>query len=136
MRSASADLDAELTRELGHPRRDLATELVTTLRIRLAVVTGQLAALVAETTRDLEPEPQGNAVWIAQLAAELERDDRLALEIAAGWRHACSVIERRAPVIDGSPRARELWRTWARLAGGGEVRTPVERAGDYITRIG
>lgn len=133
---ASAELDAELIRELRHGRRDLASELIATLRIRLAVVTGQLAALVAGATRDVASEPQRNAVWIAQLAVELEHDDRLALEIATGWRHACAVIERRALEIDGSPRSRELWRTWARLAGHAEVQPPIERAGEYITRIG
>jgi hypothetical protein len=66
-------------------------------------------------------------------------DDRLAQEISIGWAHACAAIERRAVgSVACPPRARDLWRTWSRLAGGSQpepVRDPV-RSDGYITLVG
>jgi len=130
---ASTFDDAKLALELVQPR-DLAGELVAALPVRLALVGEQLAELVDDATRALPSEPQALAALTSQLSTALERDDRLAVEILTGWRHACAVIERRAPDVEASPRARELWRTWSQLAGQLELEPAGER--DLVMRIG
>ncbi len=132
--------ETQVDAALGHAPVVLARELVRDLRIRLRTAALDVNRLVA-ATEALVPADRARA--LGAMFSELKRDsvfeDRLALEIATGWTHACAVIER-APIQlpDISPRARDLWQMWSRLAGRPSptaVRDPARMDG-YITRVG
>lgn len=113
---------------------DEPEELIPALRIRFGLLGERLAEVVDATLRALPAAPGQNAALANQLQIDLDRDDRLALEIATGWQYAAAVIERAPLPALGSPRARELWRIWSRLAGHREAAAASDR--DLILRIG
>ena len=62
-----------------------------------------------------------------ELARTAHCDERLACEIALGWRCACAAIEHTPmPDVATSPRARDLWRIWSELVGLYKIATPSE----------
>jgi len=121
--------------ELASARVALVEEVDAALRIRFMLLAERLGELVERSLEALPPGVGQHAALTERLRSDLAHDDRLALEIMTGWSYACAVIERRPIAATGSPRARELWRTWARLAGHGEAPAQAEPAGDYIARI-
>jgi hypothetical protein len=74
-----------------------------------------------------------------ELACGAEYDDRLARELSIGWACACAAIEHMPmPVIETSPRSRDLWRIWSELAGNpaaSKSRQAEQRDG-YIALVG
>ncbi len=131
---AGAELDFQVTPP------PVSVEMIGLLRARLNVAGRDLAALQAATVAML---PTDNVRMSDAMFSELNRDsvftDRLEIEIRTGWAHACAAIERRRPTAqDISPRARNLWSTWSRLAGNPDPE-PTRRAdhsGGYIMRVG
>jgi hypothetical protein len=132
--------EASVDAVLAHVPIVLTRELVTALRARLGTAALDVKRLVAATEAIL---PADRSRTSGAMFSELKRDsvfeDRLSLEITTGWIYARAAIERnpvRAPDI--SPRARDLWQMWSRLAG---RPTPVPtrdpaRIGGYISRVG
>jgi len=132
------EADAELDFQLTPP--PVSVEMLGLLRARLNVAACDLAALQAAT---VAMSPTENLRMSDAMFSELNRDsvftDRLEIEIRTGWTHACAAIERRRPTIQNiSPRARNLWSTWSRLAGNpdpGPTRRP-DYLNGYIVRVG
>jgi len=139
-RARNENHDVRIARALAHAPLDLGHEFKIAIENRLAVVLRELTMLVHALGAIL---PEGQQRLAAGMFSDLNRDslleDRLAQEISIGWAHACAAIERRP--VDGvtcPPRARDLWRTWSRLAGAPQpepVRDPV-RSDGYITLVG
>lgn len=132
--------EAAVDAALAHAPVVLARELARDLRVRLHVAALDVNRLVAAAEALI---PADRARTSGAMFSELKRDsvfeDRLSLEIATGWAHACAVIER-APIQlpEISPRARDLWQMWSRLAGHpipAAVRDPARMSG-YIARVG
>lgn len=132
--------DVRIARALAHAPLDLGHEFRVALQNRLAVVMRDLTLLV-HTLGAKFPDDQRRMTeaMFSGLNRDSLFDDRLAREIATGWTYACAAIERRAlEVAAASPRARDLWQTWSRMAGAPQpqpARDPVHSDG-YITRVG
>lgn len=132
--------DVRIARALAHAPLDLGHEFKVALQNRLAVVMRDLTMLVHTLGANF---PEGQARMVEAMFSGLNKDsvfdDRLAREISTGWIYACAAIERRpVEAVSGSPRARDLWRTWTRMVGaplGDAGRDPVHSDG-YITRVG
>lgn len=132
--------EAGVDAALAHAPAILARELARDLRVRLHAAALDVNRLVAAAEALV---PADRARISGAMFSELKRDsvfeDRLSLEIATGWAHACAVIER-APIQlpDISPRARDLWQMWSALVGRpmpAAVRDPARMSG-YIARVG
>jgi hypothetical protein len=132
--------EASVDAALAHAPILLARELVTALRARLGTAALDVKRLVAAAEAIL---PADRSRTSGAMFSELKRDsvfeDRLSLEITTGWIYARAVIERE-PVraSDISPRARDLWQMWSRLAGRPApipARDPA-RIDGYISRVG
>ncbi len=139
-RRATTRDDVDVDDELARRPSRLLDELAAQLRARLAETARDLAALVDVVAARLPGERSRAAVaMFGELARTARYDDRLAQELAIGWRCACAAIEHTPmPVIDSSPRARDLWRIWSQLVGNpppSETRQPAERDG-YIALVG
>ncbi|HET9988542.1 MAG TPA: hypothetical protein VFQ65_08475, partial [Kofleriaceae bacterium] len=111
--------DVRIARALAHAPLDLGHEFRVALQTRLGITARDVADLVFGLDAIL---PAGQTRMAGAMFSELNRDsvfdDRLALEIATGWEHASAAIERRPyATLQISPRARELWQIWSRLAG-------------------
>lgn len=125
---------------LAHAPVVLAHALVRDLRLRLHAAALDVDRLVEAAAVIL---PADRTRTSGAMFSELKRDsvfeDRLAVEITTGWAHACAVIERTSiQDLEISPRARDLWIIWTRLAGRPApvpVRDPARMDG-YIARVG
>ena len=132
--------EAVVDAALAHAPVVLSRELVTGLRVRFAAAARDVKRLVAAAEASL---PADRARTSGAMFSELKRDsvfdDRLSLEITTGWSYACSAIERVPFLSLGiSPRARDLWQMWSRLAGSpvsDPTRNPARNDG-YIARVG
>ncbi|HEY1547868.1 MAG TPA: hypothetical protein VGG28_08610 [Kofleriaceae bacterium] len=110
------------------------------LRDRLAQTARELSAMIEVVAARLPGERNRAAVaMFGELACGAEYDDRLARELSIGWACACAAIEHMPmPVIETSPRSRDLWRIWSELAGNpaaSKSRQAEQRDG-YIALVG
>jgi len=115
-------------------------DFVDMLRARLAETAAELRAMIEVVAARLPGDRSRAATaMFGELARTARYDDRLAREIAIGWRCACAAIEHTPmPDVDGSPRARDLWRIWSELVGNpraSETRQGVQRDG-FIALVG
>jgi len=127
------DFDVDL-----YPRR-VIDELGCALRSRLARAAADALVRIEAVAALLPADRESTAAaMFAELARTTLFDDRLTRELAFGWQCACAVIEHTPiPVVDGPPRARDLWQIWSRLASGSppsETRQPPDRDG-YIALV-
>jgi hypothetical protein len=132
--------DVRIARALAHAPLDLGHEFKLALQTRLGVTARDVADLVLGLEAAL---PADRSRMAGAMFSELNRDsvfeDRLGVEISTGWEYACAAIERRPfATLEISPRARDLWQTWARMVG-----APVPEAtrdsvlsGGYISLVG
>jgi hypothetical protein len=132
--------DIHVDDELARRPQRIVDLLAEQLHARLAETARDLAALVEVVAARLPGDRnRAAAAMFGELARTARYDDRLANEIALGWRCACAAIEHTPmPVIDSSPRARDLWQIWSELVGNpppSETRQPAERDG-YIALVG
>ena len=132
--------DVRIARALAHAPLDLGHEFKLALQTRLGVTARDVADLVLGLDAIL---PADQTRMAGAMFSELNRDsvfdDRLAIEIATGWEYASAAIERRPfAILQISPRARDLWQTWSKLAGAPALepaRDPVQ-SGGFIALVG
>ena len=124
----------------------LSTRMLARVRARVSVAARDLSGLQAATLAAITAIDSGSSstrgtgaeAMFGELHCASLVSDRLELELRTGWVHACAAIERRQPrESQSSPRARELWASWSRLAGNPPApgRAAVHREG-FITQIG
>jgi hypothetical protein len=139
-RTRNENHDVRIARALAHAPLDLGHEFKVALQTRLGITARDISELVLGLVAILPTDQDRMA---AAMFSALNRDsvfeDRLALEISTGWTYACAAIERRPqPLVEASPRARDLWEIWSRLVGAPMPqprREPILSDG-YITLVG
>ena len=124
------------TTQDGFEERPLRDELVWRLRGRLAETAAELRTMIEVVAARLPGDRSRAATaMFGELARTARYDDRLACEIALGWRCACAAIEHTPmPDVATSPRARDLWRVWSELVGAtpSETRQDARRDGCIV----
>jgi len=110
---------AKTHEDFDAPEPTLREELVLRLRARLAETAAELRMMIEVVAARLPGDrTRAATAMFGELARTAQYDDRLAGEIALGWRCACAAIGHTPmPDVASSPRARDLWRIWSELVG-------------------
>jgi len=132
--------DVRIARALAHAPLDLGHEFKVALQTRLGVTARDISELVLGLVAILPTDQERMAgAMFSALNRDSVFEDRLALEISTGWTYACAAIERRPqPLVEASPRARDLWQIWSQLVGAPvpEPRREPLLSGGYIALVG
>jgi len=138
--SRNENHDVRIARALAHAPLDLGCELKVALQTRLVITSRDIADLVLGLVAILPTDQERMAgAMFSSLNRDSVFDDRLAIEISTGWAYARAAIERTiVPVVDASPRARDLWQKWSTLAGAPmpEPTRDSVHLGGYIALVG
>lgn len=139
-RTRNENHDVRIARALAHAPLDLGHEFKVALQARLGVTARDISELVLGLVAILPTDQERMAgAMFSALNRDSVFEDRLALEISTGWTYACAAIERRPqPLVEASPRARDLWQVWSQLVGAPvpEPRREPLLSGGYIALVG